>query len=208
MANRAVTTPTFLLLDLGKVVVDWDPLRLYRTIFATEQEARQFCSEVCTLDWHTEHDRGIPMAENAEPLIERYPEYEHAIRAWRTRWLDMFNGYITGMPELVRELRAQAVEMFALTNLPAEVATATFDAHPLIKEFQDVIVSGAEGVVKPNPKIYQIALQRMGRPDPGSVLFVDDRYENVEAARKLGFQTHLFESAEDLRAHLREIRIL
>ena len=89
------------LFDLGHVVVDWQPIRLYRDLFDTEAEADVFVRDVCNMDWHVHHDRGVSMADNAEPLIAQYPQYETQIRAWRTRRLDMFEGYIPGMPPLM-----------------------------------------------------------------------------------------------------------
>ena len=208
MAEPAEATSTLILFDLGKVVVDWDPMRLYRQLFSTESEAKRFCTDICNLTWHTEHDRGVPMAENAQPLIAQYPQYESQICAWRTRWLDMFDGYVDGMPTLIGELQSKGTRIFGLTNLPAEVADETFDAFPLIRTFEDVVVSGAERVVKPDPRIFQIALTRMGNPDPSRVLFVDDREENTDAAAALGFQVHLFQNKDQLSRHLSTARIL
>lgn len=208
MAETAKAASPILLFDLGKVVVDWDPMRLYSQLFSDRSEAERFCADICNLTWHTEHDRGVPMAVNAQPLIAEFPEYEAHINAWRTRWLDMFDGYVLGMPELIADLRAFGARIFGLSNLPAEVADETFDAFPLIRTFEDVVVSGKEKLVKPDPAIFQIALDRMGNPAPAKVIFVDDRKENIDAAAGLGFEVHLFQTAERLRAHLAEARIL
>lgn len=208
MAESAETTPPLLLFDLGKVVVDWDPVRLYRQLFSDEGEAERFCADICNLAWHTEHDRGVSMAENAKPLIAKFPEYEPQIRAWRTRWLDMFDGYVPGMPKLINDLQSTGARLFALSNLPAEVAAETFDAFPLIRSFEDVVVSGEEKLVKPDPAIFRVALARMGNPDPKNVVFVDDREENIDAAAALGFHVHLFNNADKLRLHLNHARIL
>lgn len=190
------------LFDLGHVVVDWQPLRLYRDLFETEAEAQAFVRDVCNMDWHVHHDHGVSMADNAKPLIARYPQYETQIRAWRTRWLDMFEGYIPGMPPLMARLEEARVPLYGLSNLPAEIADETFDAFPMIKLLRDVVVSGAEGVVKPDRRIYEIALERMGNPDPSDVIFADDRENNCEAAEKLGIKAHHFTGAEGFEARL------
>lgn len=192
------------LFDLGHVVVDWQPVRLYRNYFDTEAEAEAFVRDVCNMDWHLQHDLGVPMAENATRLIAQYPHYETEIRAWRTRWLDMFEGYVPGMPSLMAQLEEARVPMFGLSNLPAEIAQETFDAFPMIKLLRDVVVSGAEKVVKPDPRIYEIALARMGNPDPATVLFTDDREVNCEAAEAMGLKAHHFTGAESLKARLAE----
>lgn len=190
------------LFDLGNVIVDWEPARLYRRRFGDPEKADWFCREVCTLAWHTEHDRGVPMDENMAPLIARHPELEEHIRAWKSEWLDMFHGYVAGMPPLVGALEEARVPLFGLSNLPDAVADLTFDAFPLIKLLRDVVVSGAEGVVKPDRHIYEIALARMGNPDPADVLFIDDRPNNIEAAQALGLQGHVFDGVEGLKERL------
>ena len=190
------------LFDLGHVVVDWQPIRLYRELFETEAEAEAFVRDVCNMDWHVHHDRGVSMADNAKPLIAQYPQYETQILAWRKRWLDMFEGYVPGMPALMARLEENRAPMFGLSNLPAEIAQETFDAFPMIKLLRDVVVSGEEKVVKPDREIYEIALARMGNPDPGDVLFTDDRENNCAAAERLGIKAHHFTGAEGFEARL------
>lgn len=201
-------TAHVVLFDLGNVVVDWQPIRLYRDIFPSEADARAFLTDVCTMAWHVEHDRGVPMAENARKLIAQYPQYEAEIHAWRERWLDMFEGYVPGVPQIIAELEEARTPLYGLSNIPDEVAEATFDAFPMIHVLRDVVVSGAEKVVKPDPQIYHIALARMGNPDPGSVFFIDDSQKNIEAAAELGFVTHHFQDAASLRAALMRENLL
>ena len=190
------------LFDLGNVVVDWQPIRLYRDLFDTEEEAELFVRDVCNMDWHVHHDRGVSMADNAKSLIAQYPHYESQILAWRTRWLDMFEGYVPGVPALVARLEENRIPLFGLSNIPAEVAQETFDTFPVSKMLRDVVVSGAEKVVKPDARIYEIALARMGNPRPSDVLFIDDRENNCAAAEALGIKAHHFKSAPDFEARL------
>ncbi|MEL7232280.1 MAG: HAD family phosphatase [Pseudomonadota bacterium] len=192
------------LFDLGNVVVDWRPLLLYEQMFDNRAEAEWFCTKVCTMKWHTEHDRGVSMDENAAPLIAKYPEYERQIRAWKTGWLDMFAGYVPGTPALIARLEERRVPLYGLSNIPAEKAVETFNAFPIIKVLHDIVVSGAEKVVKPDPRIYEIALERMGHPDPTDVFFIDDSKKNIDAAHVLGFQTHHFQGADSLETDLIE----
>jgi len=191
------------LFDLGHVVVDWQPLKLYRTLFESEAEAETFVRDVCNMDWHVEHDRGVSMADNAKPLIAKYPHYESQILAWRSQWLDMFEGYVPGMPQLMARLEEARVPLYGLSNLPAEVAEETFDAFPMIKLLRDVIVSGEEKVVKPEPRIYEIALARMGNPDPAEILFTDDREKNCVMAESFGIKAHHFQGAAGFEARLK-----
>lgn len=195
-------TAQIVLFDLGNVVVDWQPIILYGQYFDTEADAQAFCRDVCNMAWHVNHDRGVPMADNAAPLIAQYPEFETQIKAWRTRWLDMFVGYVAGTPQIMARLEEARIPLYGLSNIPDEVAQETFDAFPMIKILRDVVVSGAEKVVKPHRKIYDIALDRMGNPDPATVFFIDDSLPNIEAAKAVGFRTHHFIDAAGLETAL------
>ena len=195
------------LFDLGNVVVDWDPRRLYVQMFDDPAEADQFVATVCTMAWHGAHDRGVSMDENAAPLIAKFPEHEARIRAWKTRWLEMFNGYIPGVPALIDALSERETPLYALTNLPAEKWDETADAFPYLYAFEDVIVSGEEKLVKPDPAIYHLTLKRMDR-QADRVLFIDDRAENTEAASALGFRTHTFTDAARLEAELKALGLI
>lgn len=197
-----------ILFDLGNVVLDWSPVRLYRQIFQSDEAARRFCAEVCTMDWHTDHDRGVPMAENARRLKAVYPHHADEIDAWRERWFDMFDGYVDGTDEIIARLDAQGHPLFGLSNMPAEVWSETRRRFPVLERLRDVVVSGEEGCVKPDPRIFEITLQRLGGREAQDIFFIDDSARNVEAARQLGFQTHHFQSADGLERALRHEGIL
>jgi len=193
---------TIVLFDLGNVVVDWEPQKLYRRRFGDAEKADWFCNTICTMEWHTRHDAGERFSDTIPELQAKYPDYADHIAAWRGEWLEMFHGYIPGTPLIMADLEAARVPLYGLSNLPSEVAGETFDAFPMIKVLRDVVVSGEEGTIKPNPKIYEITLARMGQPDPERVFFIDDRAENIEAARALGMDGYVFDGADGLRKAL------
>jgi HAD superfamily hydrolase (TIGR01509 family) len=74
---------------------------------------------------------------------------------------------------------------------------------PEILFFDDYVVSYEVGVMKPHPLIYQVALQKAGTNAEES-LFIDDREENIAAARELGLETILFFPETDLERELRQ----
>jgi len=190
------------LFDLGRVVLDWEPARLYSRIFSDPAERDRFLSEICTMDWHTRHDAGASWADNAAPLIAQYPQYEAEIRAWSGRWMEMFNGYIEGTPDLIGRLDDHGVPLYALSNMPAEPWDEMLEHFPVMQRFRHVVVSGRIGMVKPDPAIYAHALEMMGNPAPSDVFFIDDAAKNIAAADALGFRTHLFRTAGELETAL------
>jgi 2-haloacid dehalogenase len=190
------------LFDLGRVVLDWEPSRLYDKIFADAGVRDRFLDEICTMAWHTQHDAGTSFADNAAPLISQYPEFESEIRAWSGRWMEMFSGYVDGTPELIARLDARNVPLFALSNMPSQPWPEMLAHFDVLQRFRHVVVSGDIKMVKPNPAIYHHTLDVMGNPDPASILFIDDSDKNIAAADALGFQTHHFTGAAGLEAAL------
>ena len=199
---------TIALFDLGRVVLDWEPSRLYDKIFADPTERDWFLANVCTMDWHTQNDCGASFAETTPPLIDKFPQYEHAIRAWSGRWMEMFDGYVDGVPELMDRLQARQVPLYALSNMTSETWPWHLEAFPKLAMFRDVIVSGDVKLVKPDPAIYRLTLERMGNPAPEDVIFIDDSAVNIEAASRLGFRTHHFSGSHGLERALLETGLL
>lgn len=198
----------FVLFDLGRVLLDWEPDRLYKKLIPDEEARKHFLTSICTMEWHTRHDAGSSFAQNALPLIEKFPEHAALINAWGARWFEMFDGYIAGVPAIIDALHANNIPLYALSNMPSEPWEEMKVHFPYLKQFLDVIVSGDEKCVKPHADIYHIALARMGNPAPNSVLFIDDSPANIAAADALGLQTHLFKSAFDLKTALIKLNIL
>ena len=142
------------LFDLGGVLLDWDPDRLYHRLIPDQIERAHFLTTICTMAWHTRHDAGAGFAENAAALIARHPEKADLIKAWGTRWFDMFNGYIEGVPALIDRLRAKDIPLYALSNMPGDPWEEMNTHFAYLTYFRDVIVSGHEKCVKPDPEIY------------------------------------------------------
>tara|TARA_R110000764_G_scaffold98049_2_gene182295 strand:- start:53813 stop:54421 length:609 start_codon:yes stop_codon:yes gene_type:complete len=201
-------TASIALFDLGRVVLDWEPSRLYDKIFDDAEKRDYFLNSVCTMEWHTRHDAGASFADNADALIARHPEFEAEIRAWGTRWMEMFSGYIPGTAELIERLHAGGVPLYALSNMPSDPWAAMVDHFKTLQRFRHVVVSGDIRMVKPDPAIYRHALGAIGNPAPDTVLFIDDSLPNIAAADALGFHTHHFTGAAGLEAALIEHRLI
>ena len=101
----------------------------------------------------------------------------------------------------MQELAERGVPLFAITNFGAEFWDMFRPTQPIFDRFQDIIVSGVEKLVKPDPAIYTLALQRFGLKS-GEAIFIDDNHDNVISARENGFAAHHFTDAESLRREL------
>ena len=198
----AVVPVSTVVFDVGNVLVDWNPRYLYEKLIDDEVVLDTFLATVVTPEWHFQHDAGRPFAETSAELIAEYPQHRDLIAAWGPRFLETLPALISGVPELVGELARAGVPLFAITNFSAEF-WRPFVAREaaLFAPFRDIIVSGEERLMKPDPAIYALALRRFGL-NAGEALFIDDRHENVEAAETHGFAGHLFIDAATLRADL------
>jgi len=168
-----------------------------------DDEARlRFIEDVDLWSWHDSLDGGRPFDEASAELSEKFPDYAHLISAWGERFGETISDPVPGVHAIVEELDARGVPLFGITNFSADF-WKPFHAREraFFSRFRDIVVSGEEKLLKPDPAIYYLALRRFGlRPE--EALFIDDREINVEGARAVGMHAHLFVDAEDLRARL------
>jgi 2-haloacid dehalogenase/putative hydrolase of the HAD superfamily len=179
------------LFDYGNVLVRWDPRTLYRTLFADPAEMDWFLANVCTLDWHLQHDAGTPMAVTTAELTRTHPKYAREIRAWDERFGEMIDGEIDGMVGLVERLRAAGCRIGVLTNMPADQAWTCLKVWSRWDLFDTVVVSGLIKAAKPDAQAFRVSLAAL-ETAPADTFFTDDSAKNIAGARALGMPAHLF----------------
>ena len=200
--------PIAVVFDIGNVLYDWDPKVLYRRLITDDEALDVFLRDVCSKEWHFQHDAGRPFAETSAELCAKFPDHADLIAQWGPRFSEQIPGPISGMPELVSDLDAAGIPLFAITNFSDEFFTPFREREAaMFDRFRDIVVSGAEKLVKPDVEIYHLALQRFGLA-PGEALFVDDRQDNVDAAAAVGMHSVLFNDAAALRADLKQQGLL
>ena len=196
------SNPRAVIFDVGNVLYGWDPESFLVRQVAEDRERLRFIDDVGLWEWHDTLDGGRDFREAADELSRRFPEYAHLIEAWGERFGETITDPIPGVHEIVGELDASGVPLFAITNFSADF-WPPFQAREkaFFDRFRGIVVSGEVKLLKPDPAIYFLALDRFGlRPD--QALFVDDRQINVDGAQAVGMKAHLFTTAEDLRARL------
>ena len=194
--------------DVGNVLYRWSPRALYERLIPEDRALDAFLENVVTTDWHFQHDAGRDFADTSAELIARFPEHRDLILAWQPRFNDTITGVIEGMTELVADLDSAGVPMFGITNFSHEFWPPFRDSEAhLFDRFRDIVVSGDEKLVKPDPAIYALALKRFALA-PGEGLFLDDRLDNVDAANANGFVGHHFTDAARARAQIVELGLL
>lgn len=195
--------------DFGGVLFDWNPDYLYRQLISDEAERAHFLTQVCSPQWNMQQDGGRSLAAGTELLVRQHPQHEALIRAFYDRWVEMLRGPLPEGVALLRELHAQQVPVFGLTNWSAETYPHARDHHDFITLFRDIVVSGDEGCMKPDARIYEIALARYGRHlpalQPNQLVFIDDVRNNIDAAQALGWRGIHHTDAARTRSQLRAL---
>jgi len=192
---------TAVVFDVGNVLIRWDPRLLFEKLIGDEGALDHFLAQVCSPDWNLEQDRGRSWDEAIRERVALFPEHEALIRAYDARWQEMVPGPIEGSVRLLESLIDGGVPVYAITNFSTAKFLEARERFPFLKRFRDVVVSGEVRLVKPDPAIYRLLLDRQGL-DPAATLFIDDSAANVAGAQAVGLRTHLFRNPDALRADL------
>lgn len=204
---REVTRSTTVVFDLGGVLIDWDPRHLYRELFEDPDEMESFLAEVTTVEWNSHQDAGRPWAEGIEILAAEHPERRELIEAFHRRWPEMLAGEIPGTVDVLADLRAAGVPLFALSNWSAETFPFARERFDFLAWFEGIVISGEVGVNKPDPRIFEHLVERFG-VEPAAALFIDDSPANIDVATALGFHAIQFTDATALRRELVRLGLL
>jgi len=202
-----VSNDKILVFDLGGVLIDWNPRHLYRKLIPNESELEFFLSEVCSLEWNKQMDRGNSFLEAVDELAVVYPKYSKQIQAYYLRWEETIAGPILGTVKILERLKGAGYPLAALSNWSAETFPKVVDQFEFLNWFDPLVISGEIGLIKPDPEIFHYLLREISR-EAEECIFIDDSKANVLAAAELGFVSIHFSSSEQLQVKLEELGVL
>lgn len=190
--------------DIGNVLIRWDIHNLYRQMFPNDAAIKQFLNETGLIERNHEFDRGELFADGLADLTEQFPHHAAPLAAFDARWDDCLDGAVDANVALLREFRTAGVAVHAITNFNQHKFRHAQTLFPFLTEFDETVVSGDERLIKPDPAIYQVLLQRR-ELEASQCVFIDDNAANITTARALGFKTiHFVEGQTDARSAFRE----
>ncbi len=187
--------------DLGMVLIDWDPRHLYRKVFKSETDMEWFLTHVCHGEWNLEQDKGRSFDEAVIEATARHPDHATEIAMYRDRWMEMVPGAIMGTVDILEALHKKGTPLYAITNWNGDTFRATRSRFPFLELFKDIVVSGDEKILKPEPEIFHLLARRNDIKLADSI-FIDDSMKNVKGAEAVGMKGHHFTSPEKLRTEL------
>ena len=180
--------------DIGNVLIEWQPERFFDATVGEGRRREMFAA----IDLHginDEVDRGANFRDTIYAAADANPEFRAEVRMWHDNWLELATPAIPQSVRILRSLRAKGVPVFALTNFGIQTFEIAEPVYPFLGEFDHRYISGHMGVIKPDAEIYQRLEDDCGI-DPATLLFTDDRIDNIRAANARGWQTHLFEGPQ------------
>jgi len=187
--------------DIGNVLIEWDRDRLFAPLIPDDERRRSFYADVLTMEVNLALDAGAPYDKTLAELAGRHPEFASEIRAFDDRWGETLGPHDTEMVQLLGELGARDVGVYALTNFSAEKWPIALANHAWLADFDGVVVSGHERMLKPDAAIFEVLLSRYGLVSH-TTWFTDDSPRNVEGALAVGMRASLFIDAATTRAEL------
>lgn len=196
-----------IIFDFGGVVMDWDPRYFFTDYFNDDEKMEYFLKNIVTEEWNGEQDRGRTLAEGTEHQVAKHPEWEKEIRAYYDNWTTMLKSDIPHNVALLKKLADTKYTLFGLTNWSAETFPYALENYDFFKIFDGkIVVSGTEKLIKPDPTIWNILLERYQIKAEESI-FIDDNAKNIEVAKTLGFKVVHIKEDTDLEKELKDLGI-
>jgi 2-haloacid dehalogenase len=178
--------------DIGNVLMRWQPEAFYDRVIGQARRVALF-EAVDLHKMNEDIDAGALFRETIYDWADRYPAWSAEVRMWYDRWIELASPRIEGCIALQRALRAKGIPVFALTNFGKQSFAEAVLRMDFLQDFDRRYVSGEMGMIKPDPRIYEMVELDCGIAGD-RLLFTDDRPDNITAAADRGWRTHQFET--------------
>ena len=191
--------------DIGNVLLRWNPRNLYASVFDDAAKMERFLGDALAMSFIVQTDVAASFADTIAERVRAYPEFARELRLFDSRWMETLGAPIDENVALLRRLKARGARVHALSNFAHEKFALAADVHPFLSEFDVAVISGREGVAKPDSRIFEILIERVGHRD---LLFIDDSPRNIEAARAHGIAAIFYDPDVDLAQELARAGVL
>jgi 2-haloacid dehalogenase len=198
--------PRTLVFDIGQVLLRYDPHLAFLDLLPEREARLHFLTHILPPEWNLEQDRGRDWREAEAMQIALHPDHADLIRAFRANWHKMVPEAIAPNVAVLEDALAAGIPTYAITNFAADTFAEACGIYPFLTRFHGRVVSAEEKLLKPDPAIYRVFLERFGQAAE-DCLFMDDSHANVESAKALGFSVIHVTPETDLRAEVRRYGI-
>ena len=195
------------ILDVGKVLVKWDPAGAFVKLGLEEEKAEAVADATINTPIWSETDRGVWTDEQVlNALYENAPEYKEEVKLFWDN-VNLAIGQFSYTKEWIKCMKEQGLHVYILSNYGNQTFQKTKDnALDFLPLTDGAIFSYTVKLIKPDIKIYETLLEKYGLKAEECV-FIDDRRENIEGAGKAGINGICFGSIEQVKEDLKKYNI-
>ncbi|MGD0015903.1 MAG: HAD family phosphatase [Verrucomicrobiia bacterium] len=191
--------------DLGNVLIAVDETRaLDRMAARTGKTRRELENYVMLTPSVNQLARGELSSQRFFEIVRQDTGFDGDFAEFAHIWSDIFEP-IEPMIVLARRLKRQVTRLI-LSNTNAIHMDYVFGRFPIVREVEGLVLSHEVGLLKPDPRIYELTLQRFGLRAERAV-FIDDIPTNVEGARAAGLHGIHYQNPDQVRLELTKLRI-
>ena len=186
--------------DVGNVLVDYLPLEYIMSFGFDREMAKALVMKTFGHDLWNEHDRGTYSHDEVWDIFEQQsPDSAKDIRRIRDDWWPDKVPLIQDSADFLRECNNRGYNTYLLSNFNADMFEyIEKNRFPVLSEVKGQIISGKERLMKPEPEIYRLLLERFALISNETV-FIDDKLENIEAAQAMGIHGIVFVNPSQMR---------
>jgi epoxide hydrolase-like predicted phosphatase len=193
-------TTKHIVFDIGGVLVDWQPHLAWEERLGSAEAAHAFVERTGFRALNARADGGERFADLAQEITD--PGDRAQFADYVALYARTVPDAIQGTWDILDRLKAMGTPVHAITNWSAETWPEGLKVHPRLDDvFDTLVVSGREGVMKPDPRIFHLLCNRAGAAAEDCI-FIDDGLHNVDGARAIGMDGIHFTSPEALETAL------
>ncbi|MDD3415081.1 MAG: HAD family phosphatase [Lachnospiraceae bacterium] len=196
---------TTIIFDIGNVLTDFYWERHFNNFGFSSEVFEKVANATTRSKAWGEFDRGISEEEVLSMFIKNDPSVEKEIRMMFSNIADTIRVYDTTIPWIM-DLKKKGYQVLVLSNLSNKTLCECAKEFQFLNYVDGGILSFRDGVVKPEPEIYQLLIDRYFF-QPQESIFLDDRVENVEAAQKFGINGIVFKNREQALLELKAFNV-
>lgn len=194
--------------DMGKVLVDYDENKCTDHYLDNEADRELVKNVIFVSPEWTMLDMGVmPESMAKERMLKRLPERLQEAAGlcfdnWHLHCMETVQEFVP----LIHWLKEQNFGVYLLSNASVRLLTCYRDVLPAVDEFDGILFSGAEKVMKPQRQIYERLFEKFAL-DPAECYFIDDMQLNIDGAKACGMDGYCFadRNIEKLRKKLEEL---
>lgn len=194
--------------DFGGVLVQYDFKAFFAKQLGSEEQAEWFLQHILTEENNDLVDKeDKPFGEYIADWKRQWPDYIKAIDALDKRYTDIFTGEVPGITALMQDLKARGYRILGLSNWSTKVFDVIRKYPRPFNQLEGSLISHEVHLLKPDVAIFDAFCQRF-EVKADECLFIDDKPENIEGAKRAGFHGVVFTHTNQLRETLENEGIL